>query len=1332
MFKKIAIFTVALMCFLIPVSRGREVVVAASVLNQNTEYNNEVFTINETVSGDYFTVPNGVTLTLNDVTISGSGSVGSVIKVEAGGKLVVNNLNVTLSNCTYAISNYGECIIDGLTVTSTNTYDIYNSSNKCTFENVSIDRLYLNDGYITVNGYTEIENTISVELSSTKENIPSLIVDGDGVFASRFNDKFNYIGDYQVEYRPNPMVDPQIYDTTFDYVGSTEKMTDTAKSTVAGLGLTTGDIILSSKSCMDKTSNYLVPVYATMNSYLETATSGTYEFSNGYIYDTNSDDGINPIVADNYHMVIHSNKTATTVTSNSAKVTLETRAKFNGEQVSLDTYNLGIKGSWLVFVDRQATDYTIEKSDNINITELYNCDTHIALLVEHTGEEVYSTAASINVLFTKITEVKVMPTLVSNDFTYTGEDLFEDIEVVYYFSDAQYSVGVVPIEIIDAGTYTLYLYSKDAGFELERRTIDIVVKPKELTIEYTQTSNEYTGNDIVVTAVPRGVVGGDTVKVSLTDNVKKEIGSYTVSATIDNDNYVIADGYAEYAFNISKIKIEESWEKPADIGIDYVGHIVLPDIGAIETAHSNLLVEYEYEEPPINAGEYTVYVNVSLKDAVHYAALSSEKSRFECVVNINKKSVMPYFAVSTFEYTGEVPVLDLYFTGAVNGETVTGGYNEFAGYTVGSYDIECYLAGNAVNSNYILYRESSILSIAITPATINMSNVAFVDEEIEYTGVVYIPQVANLPSAVAVTYEYEGEVYTKGTHTVTARFTRIDAINYAPLSVTELSMTLTIVEARIDVSGVTLVGAQVDYDGAEHGLTLSNMPNNVTYSVDKNDYIDAGTYTITFTLQPISANYVLYGRDSMNLSATLVINKIDYDLSTIAFVDKSVIYNAEPHTITMTGTLPVGLTTQNTVYFTNVGEHTVWLVFINASANYNTPESISATLTINPKTLTVSLVEDEFTYTGEEFTVEATVDGEEGDDTVVVTLTGNKNTLAGNYTAVASITDSNYILDAVNLPYTIKKAIIDMSGISLQNKELYYSGSAYIPQITGVLPTGITNVIYTHEEIKNVGQYDVVAAFEVDANYHTPVQLFAIIEIVPKHITISFSNHLNLMYNGETQYITVTVTGMVDNEEYTISYSDEPKEPGEYCCEVILSATTNYTPMSDTRCYFDIHTATKSYTGEKYNLTVSNGMFKADNELSVNKITLSKEVESQVKTMHQEMVYMDSIKIIADHSETEISVSLELKELNLAKNKAITLYRLTNDGKLVKVEYSVEGNNIKFSSLPNTNYIIVSDEVDNSIMILLIIVAGLFVVVSAFSVVMVIKNKKLKKSKETK
>ena len=111
---------------------------------------------------------------------------------------------------------------------------------------------------------------------------------------------------------------------------------------------------------------------------------------------------------------------------------------------------------------------------------------------------------------------------------------------------------------------------------------------------------------------------------------------------------------------------------------------------------------------------------------------------------------------------------------------------------------------------------------------------------------------------------------------------------------------------------------------------------------------------------------------------------------------------------------------------------------------------------------------------------------------------------------------------------------------------------------------------------------------------------------------------------------------------------------------------------------------------------------------------------------------MDSIKIIADHSEEEISVSLELKELNLAKNKALTLYKLTNDGKLVKVEYTVVGNTLRFSSLPNTNYVIVSDEVDNSIMILLIVIAGLFIVVSAFSIVMVVKNKKLKKAKENK
>lgn len=1335
MFKKLAIAFAMLLCCMIPISNNWgeniDVAAAATTLTTDTTYSNEIITIDETISGNYLTVSSGVTLTLDNITFAGSGSVDSLIYVENGGKLVINTLKVTLSNCDYVISNFGECVINGLVVSSTTTYDIYNSSNTCTFENVSIDSLYLNDGYITVNGNTEINNTISVELSSTKETVPSLIVDGDSVFASKFNDKFSYAGDYQVSIRPNPLEEPVTYDTIFDYVGSTDKMTETAKNNVTSLGLTTGDIVLTSKVCFDTNQNYLAPLYATMNSYLKTATVGTYTYSHGQIYDSNGDDGINPsIVADNYNMLAYS-KVTSTITQSSAYINLTVDTRFNDALKTTQSIALGTNGSWLVFVDREEGDYIIEKSSNLNVTELYNCATHIALLVEHNGD-VASNNASVSVLFTKITEITVIPVAVSGALTYTGEDIFSTLEVVYYYGDAPHSVGVVPMEIVNAGTYTISLYSKDEGFVLSRHTIDIVVEPKEITINYSQTSSEYTGNDIIVTAEPSGVALDDEINLTLTNNVKKEIGTYTVTATIDNDNYVIAEGDETYSFVISKIKINENWESPGAIECTYQAADILPDISNILSASDAIQVDYEYTTIPRNAGEYTVYVNVSLKDTEHYASLSSEKSRFECLVIIYPVMVEPYLTCNSFEYTGAIPTLELKFRYAVGGETVLGELTPLSGCNVNTYQVECSLVDNEINKNYYMYEGDKLLSVSITPATINMGGVTFIDETREFSGEVYVPQVANLPDTVQVSYEYEGYIYTRGEHIITAKFVRKDTHNYSPLTITELSMTLTIVKCRVDVSKVTLIGDNVDYDGNAHGLEPSNMPSNATYAVDKNDYIDAGTYTITFTLLPVSEDYELYGRDSMIISATLVINKIDYVLSGIGFVDKTVTYDADNHTISMTGTLPIGLTTQNTVSFKNAGEHTVRLVFVNSNSNYNTPESLTAILTIEKKELTITLEQNEFTYTGEEFTADYVLSGVEDGDSVEVTLTGHKNILAGNYTAHVSIDENNYILNTEDLPYTIKKATINMSGVTLQSQEIYYFGGVYTPKITGTLPTGIIDVIYTHEEIKNVGEYDVIAAFVVDANYNTPVQLLAIIEILHKPITISFSNHLNLMYNGNTQYITVNVTGMVDNEEYTISYSGEPKEPGEYCCEVVLAYDTNYVAMSDTRCYFDIHTETKSYNGEKYNLTVSNGMFKVDNELSVNKITLSKEVESQIKTMHEEMVFMDSIKIIADHSEEEISVSLELKELNLSKNKAVTLYKLTSDGKLEKVEYNVVGNRITFSSLPNTNYVIVSEKVDNSIMILLIVVAVLFVIVSAFSVIMVIKNKKLKKVKDNK
>lgn len=1303
-----------LMCFFIPSrAESRNVAAAGSIeITGDMTFSNE--TINITgISGPVFSLTDGVTVEFNNVTITGTGSFDTIFEV-IDGHLILDNVIVDVPSCTYVVENYWHTTIKGLTVTGTSTYDIYNSSEYCTIEKVDINSLYLAGGFITVNGDTEIEGVISTNVAAS--SYIKLVVDGDGVFAGKFIDNFDYIGNYKAKNPYNPF-GPEYY-AELDYVGSLNKLE--SDTYLDGTGVSPGDIALTLKTGLDASGNYIIPSYATMNSYLAKNPGKTITCSGGGALQDS-------LVADNYHMTALG-ISPLTISSSTNYLPLAVNSMYNGSVDSTQNISMGIDGYWLVFVDRLAEDYTISSSSNITYEKLYDCNTHIALLAKH-DTSVSGSTGNISVDFKTVQAITVTPVAVQKTFEYDGQDHFDELELCYYYADVKFPILAETVEMVDVGVYNIPVYTNDANVVLSQSTVQVTVTAKPIDIVYSQTSYTYTGADITVSANAEGVITGDTVNILLTNNVKREVGDYVVTATIDNDNYVIKDGDDSYTFSIGKIRLEEEWEDIQDITAQYTGTKVLPDISELEEI-DGISVTVDYEEDPINVGEYTVTVTISLIDIVHYEEISAAKSYYECKVKINPREVTPHLEQSSFTYTGDIPTLDLYFTGMVNNEEVKGMITPLTSAIVGGYAVTCELdTQDPVTANYVIASGKEKINVSINKATISMLSVTFVDEERPYLGEVYVPQVSGLPSTVNVEYVYDNDIYLVGSHVVTANFSLKDAVNYEPLTVTSKSMTLTITVCKINVKDVKLSGLTVDYDGNPHGLSLSNLPQHVTYSVTKNDYVDAGTYTITFTIQPENSNYSLFGRDSMELSATLVINKIDYDLTGIIFEDKTVIYNATAQTISMTGTLPQGLTVEDTNTAINVGDHTITLRFINSSSNHNTPDNMTATLTISAKVLTISLSEANFTYSGEPYTVEYVLDGIEGSDVVTVELLNATNTMASNYTAVVdSISNSNYTVNTRELSYVINKANVNMNGIALQSKQIEYFGAAYTPELSGELPAGVTCTII-HPEIKNVGRYDIVATFAVNSNYNKPANIPAVIEILPKSLVVNFTDNLNLMYNGNIQYITVNVVGLVDNEEYSIVYSDEPKEPGNYSCEVILSATSNYKINGDTKCYFDIHTDTKTYTSDEYSLTVSNGMFKADNPLLVDKVQLSKEVENKVKALHEEMVFMDSIKIIADHSEEEISVSLELKELNLNKNKAITVYRLGADGSISEIDYDIVGNTIRFSSLPNSSYIVVSDKVDNSLLTLLIVILVLFTAVLGFSVAMIIRNVKLKKNK---
>ena len=89
-------------------------------------------------------------------------------------------------------------------------------------------------------------------------------------------------------------------------------------------------------------------------------------------------------------------------------------------------------------------------------------------------------------------------------------------------------------------------------------------------------------------------------------------------------------------------------------------------------------------------------------------------------------------------------------------------------------------------------------------------------------------------------------------------------------------------------------------------------------------------------------------------SCTYTIEKATYDMSNVFFNDKSVTYTGDAYSITVTGTLPVGVT----VSYTNNGKTEFGTYTITAnftgSEYYNSIESMTATLTIGKATPVVS------------------------------------------------------------------------------------------------------------------------------------------------------------------------------------------------------------------------------------------------------------------------------------------------------------------------------------------------------------------------------------------
>ncbi len=301
------------------------------------------------------------------------------------------------------------------------------------------------------------------------------------------------------------------------------------------------------------------------------------------------------------------------------------------------------------------------------------------------------------------------------------------------------------------------------------------------------------------------------------------------------------------------------------------------------------------------------------------------------------------------------------------------------------------------------------------PEKENFTGITFPDKTVTYNGNAHSLELVGVPTFATVNYDKETSYTNAGTYTVKATVT---ADNYNAL---ELSATLTIEKATVE--GISFAGETYTYDGTAKSLAITGtLPDGVSVSYENNDQINADTYTVTAKFT-VNDNYNAIA----DKTATLKINKATYDMSGVTYTGTTATYDGQPHTITV-GNLPDGVTASvEQKSCINADSYGLLVTFTGDSANYNPIDSVTKTLTIEKRELTIAFSgETDLWYTGGEqktITAEGTniVDG----DSVPVTITYSGNmTDEGTYTATASINHQNYKLTTGNTTtVTIARAI---------------------------------------------------------------------------------------------------------------------------------------------------------------------------------------------------------------------------------------------------------------------------------------------------------------------
>ena len=376
----------------------------------------------------------------------------------------------------------------------------------------------------------------------------------------------------------------------------------------------------------------------------------------------------------------------------------------------------------------------------------------------------------------------------------------------------------------------------------------------------------------------------------------------------------------------------------------------------------------------------------------------------------------------------------------------------------------------------------------------------------------------------------------------------------------------------VSAESVGFDSKQVPYDGTKHtivatnalvlnaGSTMEENSTSIRYTycqgdnckVSSSGVTDAGVYTVYLTYKFKNYNDLVFSKTLTITPKEVEVVWQNYEGLTFTGSNLLVLAMVSAEDVVAGDQVNVEVEQENAI---NVGSYTATATLSNS--NYTVSQN-SKTLnyTISPKEIEVRLtLPQNLTYNKTEKQVTAQiVSGLVEGDTCNITILGTqKATTAGTYYCYVQIDgNNNYILSESSpsqqnpLEWTINKATIDISGLTLASVSVDHDGEEKFLTLEGELPDGITGVTITYNgsenKPKDVGVYEVCANFTVDEqNYITPASLTATLTINEVVTTITFDTAESAYSNSEGLTYTVNL-----EENYYAIYDDGSGEPVAY------------------------------------------------------------------------------------------------------------------------------------------------------------------------------------------